>query len=214
MMAYSKLSKRPSMLRPFTGLKIEEFDRVYKTIESKYEEYENKRRDRPGRKRAIGQARKFRQGLLNRIIMLLVYYQLYISYSLAGFLFDLDQSNVHRNIKHLEPLVKKYIPLPKRVFKKTKEIEDMCELLKYFPDMKAFLDATEQEIPKPKNKRRRRSYYSGKKKRHTVKTQIITNKEGLIIDIIGHEHGSEHDYAIFKKKHPPLPPDVEIDADS
>ena len=42
--------------------------------------------------------------------------------------------------------------------------------------MKAFLDATEQEIPMPKNKRRRKSHYSGKKKRYTVKTQIITNK--------------------------------------
>jgi hypothetical protein len=30
--------------------------------------------------------------------------------------------------------------------------------------MKAFLDATEQEIPRPKNKRRRKSYYSEKRR--------------------------------------------------
>ena len=30
--------------------------------------------------------------------------------------------------------------------------------------MRGFLDATEQEIPRLKNKRRRKSYYSGKKK--------------------------------------------------
>jgi hypothetical protein len=28
--------------------------------------------------------------------------------------------------------------------------------------MEAFIDATEQEIPRPKNKRRRKNYYSGK----------------------------------------------------
>jgi hypothetical protein len=214
MMTYSKLSKKPNLFRAFTGLRIEEFDQLYKTIESKYEEYENERLDRPDRKRAIGQGRKFKLELLNRLIMLLVYYRLYITHSLTGFLFDLDQSNVHRNIRHLEPLVKNCLPLPKRVHKKIKRIGDINELLKYFPDMKAFLDATEQEIPRPKNKRRRKSYYSGKKKRHAVKTQIITNKDGLIIDLTGHERGKKHDYEIFKRKHPPLPPDVEVDADS
>lgn len=54
----------------------------------------------------------------------------------------------------------------------------MEELLKYFPELEAFLDTTEQEIPRPENRRRRKSYYSGKKKRHTVKTQIITNRNG------------------------------------
>lgn len=213
MMTYSKLSKKQSLFRTFTSLTIEEFDRLYQTIETKYEEYETERLDRADRKRAVGQERKFKLELLNRLIMLLVYYRLYITYSLTGFLFDLDQSNVHRNIKHLEPLVKKCIPLPKRVHKKTKKIGDLEELMNYFPDMKAFLDATEQEIPRPKNKRRRKSYYSGKKKRHTVKTQLITNKEGLIIDITGHEPGRKHDYEIFKRKHLPLPPDVELNAD-
>jgi len=44
--------------------------------------------------------------------------------------------------------------------------------------MKAFIDATEQEIPGPKNRRRQKTYYSGKKKRHTVKTQVMVNKKG------------------------------------
>jgi hypothetical protein len=120
---------------------------------------------------------------------------------------------VQRNIKYLEPLVEECIPLPKRVHEATKKINDEKELLKYFPEMKVFLDATEQEIPRPKNKRRRKSYYSGKKKRHTVKTQIMTNKNGLIIHKTGHVHGRKHDYDLFKDKHPPIPKDVEINAD-
>ena len=102
--------------------------------------------------------------------------------------------------------------IPDRVHKATKRIKNLEELLKYFPEMKAFLDATEQEIPRPKNKRRRKSYYSGKK-RHTVKTQIITNKDGLIIHKTGHVHGRKHDYDLFKDKHPPIPKDVEMNAD-
>ncbi len=59
MITYSKLSKKPNIFRTFTCLEIEEFDRLYKTIESGYREYEIKRLDRPDRKRAIGQGRKF-----------------------------------------------------------------------------------------------------------------------------------------------------------
>jgi hypothetical protein len=75
-------------------------------------------------------------------------------------------------------LVKECFPLPQRVHKATNRVGDMEELLKYFPELEAFLDTTEQEIPRPENRRRRKSYYSGKKKRHTVKTQIITNRNG------------------------------------
>jgi len=37
----------------------------------------------------------------------------------------------------------------------------------YFHGFRTFIDATEQEIPRPKNKGRGKSYYSGKRKRHT-----------------------------------------------
>jgi len=49
--------------------------------------------------------------------------------------------------------------------------------------------ASEQEIPRPNNKRRRKSYNSGKKKKHTVKTQDIVNSEGTILHKTGHERG-------------------------
>ena len=39
--------------------------------------------------------------------MVLVYYRLYITYTLTGFLFGLDQSNVCRDIQKIEWLNKK-----------------------------------------------------------------------------------------------------------
>jgi len=77
-----------------------------------------------------------------------------------------------------------------------------------FPGFKAFLDATEQEIPRPKSKRKRKTHYSGKKKKHTVKTQITVNKDGLIVHKAGHARGSRHDYSLFKWRHPSLPDNV------
>ena len=63
------------------------------------------------------------------------------------------------------------------------------KLKRHFPGFKAFVDSTEQEIPRPKNKRRRKSYYSGRRKKHTVKTQYMVNSEGLILHKTGHDWG-------------------------
>ena len=142
MMRYILVSKKPKMFSTFTGLSIEEFDRLYQTIEEKYDEYEKKRLDRKDRKNRIGQGRNFKLDLRDRLLMLMVYYRLYITYTLTEFLFNLDQSNVQKDIKYLEPLVEECIPLPKKVHEVTKKITDEKELLKYFPEMKVFLDAT------------------------------------------------------------------------
>lgn len=202
------------MFRSFAGLTIDEFNKLYETVEKKYDKFNEKRLSKRKRKHEIGQGRKFKHALKDRLLMLLIYYRLYITYALAGYLFSLDQSNVCRDIKMIEPLVKKCIPLPEKIYRKTQRIKDLEELEEYFPELKAFIDATEQEIPRPKNKRRRKSYYSGKKKKHTVKTQVLVNRKGLIIHKTGHDKGRKHDYDIFKKKHPDIPKDVEVGGDS
>ena len=214
MLTYEKLSRTPGLFHTFTGLTCEEFDRIYKQLEQQYPKYEQKRLGRKNRKRAIGAGRHYKLPLKERVLMLLFYYRLYTNLALAGFLFDLNLSNVSRNIATIEPLIKTCIPIPEKITKQTRQIHDLDELLKLYPEMKAFIDTTEQEIPRPKNKRRWKNYYSGKKKKHTVKTQIIVNKKGLILHKTKHRNGKQHDYDIFKKTGPPpIPPKVELGGD-
>ncbi len=40
-------------------------------------------------------------------------------------------------------------------------------------------------------------FYSGKKKRHTVKNQLTVNKDGYILHKVAYKKGRRHDY-IFK----------------
>jgi hypothetical protein len=108
--------------------------------------------------------------------MLLVYYRLYIAYTLAGVLFDLDQSNICRDIQKIESLVRQCIPIPQKIYNITKRLRTVDEVEQYFPGFISFIDSSEQQIPRPVDKRRRDAYYSGKKKRHTIKTQLMVNK--------------------------------------
>ena len=209
-MSYARLSKRPSLFKSFTGLDISEFDTISTEIESRYQEHERKRLSKRRRQRDVGAGRPFKLKVKERFLMLLVYYRLYITYTLSEFLFDLNQSNVYRDISILEPLVKRCIPLPEKLYKRTiRRARTIDEVEEFFPDFRAFIDATEQEIPRPKNKRKRKSYYSGKKKKHTVKTQYMVNNEGLILHKTGHKSGRKHDYDIYKHNHPITPLQVE-----
>jgi hypothetical protein len=61
----------------------------------------------------------------------------------------------------------------------------------------AFIDSTEQQIPRPVNKDRRKMYFSGKKKKHTIKNQLMVNKNGYILHKAAHKKGRRH-YYIYK----------------
>lgn len=59
------------------------------------------------------------------------------------------------------------------------------------------VDATESPIDRPKKGQKK--YYSGKKKRHTMKTQILFCKsKGLIVGVC-FDKGHVHDFEIFKE---------------
>jgi len=196
------------IFKSFSSLSVSEFDELYARIDEAYPAFEEKRLYRADRKRKVGAGHPFKLPLRDRLLMLLIYYRLYVTSTLLSFLFNLGQTNVLKNIRMLEPLVSIVLPLPRKVHQKARRLRTVDEIEELFPGFKAFLDATEQEIPRPKNKRKWKTHYSGKKKRHTVKTQITVNRDGLIIHKTRHARGSRHDYSLFRWSHPRLPGEV------
>ena len=92
---------------------------------------------------------------------------------------------------------KRCIPIPQKIYNKTKRLKTPEEVEKYFPGFLAFIDSTEQQqIPRPVDNNKRKMYYSlGKKKRHTlVKNQIMVNNRGYILHKVAHKKGKRHDY--------------------
>ena len=144
MFSYERLSKKPILFKSFTGLTIQEFDDLYeREIVKRYDKHEIKRLSkRKNRKRAMGAGRHFELNLKDRFLMLLVYYRLYVTYTLAGFLFDLDQSNICRNIQKIERLVRECLPVPQKIYSITKRLRTPDEVEEYFPGFMAFIDST------------------------------------------------------------------------
>jgi hypothetical protein len=90
-----------------------------------------------------------------------MYLRLYVSQALRGYLFNLDDSNVSREInKQMLPSLKEVLPLPRQeeLFSPVqqqakKPISTPDELLEAYPEFKEILAAaTQQEVPKAKEK--------------------------------------------------------------
>ena len=84
---------------------LSEINNIYEKITKRYDKHEIQRlsSERKDRERDIGTGRPFNLDIKNRFLMLLIYYRLYITYTLTGFLFDLDQkSNICRDIQKIE----------------------------------------------------------------------------------------------------------------
>lgn len=83
--------------------------------------------------------------------------------------------------------------------KRKKKIGTLEELLKKHPEFKEVLiGATEQELPKPKDKGRRKELYSGKRKRHTAKVQVVSTKNRLVLHLCRHVPGRVSDLVLLR----------------
>lgn len=204
MFNHKKLAKKRKQFLSVTGLTVQQFDSLSKEIQKNYNITEQKRLSKDKREREIGAGHKFDLSLKDRILMFMIYYRMYTTYDMLGMIFDLDKSNVMRDIKYLESAVKQSIPIPAKKYADSKKLKTIQELQQFFPDLIAITDGTEQQIPRPKNKKKRKTHYSGKKKKYTVQNQITVNLDGVIIHKSTHSPGSHHDYKIYKSKHPTL----------
>ena len=157
-----RLKRSPSNFRMLTGITPAEFDALVAKLAPLYAQAEARRKDRPGRRRKPGAGRKFTLPLAERLLMLLVYYRTYVTHAFLGFLFGVDDATVGRNVNPLQPLLAGIFRIPeRRVELRGDEVREL------------FFDCTEQPAYRPGPGKGQRGYYSGKKKRHTVKHQVV-----------------------------------------
>lgn len=197
MFNFNSLSKKPRHFQNFTGLTLSEFSILANSIKSDWEELRSQKRKQVDRKRKLGGGRKLSlPDLEDRLLVFLVYAKLYSSYLLLEYLFGVDESNICRIIKEFSPLLARKIII-NRSGKKITTLEELKEVI---PDLdEVLVDATEQKVPRPKKKRSRKKHHSGKKKAFTIKTQILTNSQGLILHVSASIPGRKHDYQHFKE---------------
>jgi DDE superfamily endonuclease/Helix-turn-helix of DDE superfamily endonuclease len=202
-----RLLDRPVTFRRLTGLSPQAFRRLLAELEPAWQQEQARRAARRPRRRRPGAGRRFALPLADRLLLLLLYYRTYVSHAFLAFLFGIDDSTVSRNLRRLEPLLAGIFRIPER---KVALTEDEIR--------EAFVDATERPTNRPKRGQKR--YYSGKKKRHTLKHQVVVvrkrkqrgrkrqKRRVRIAAVSGASPGSVHDKKVYDRSRLELPEGV------
>lgn len=202
----SKLMNKHVPFKRLLGINIDEFRYLSRQLAPAWRKTERMRLTRDNRKRKQGAGRRYSLGSMeDKLAMFLMYYRIYASQELISFLFGIDQSNVSRLIAKLEPLIEQAAdPSLKNYLEESKanrtkmKVLNLVEFTRQYPDAAALItDATEVRCNRPKRHEIQKQYYSGKRKCHTLKTQITISKNLRIVNVSKTYPGSVHDKKII-----------------
>lgn len=191
------------LMLALTGVTLQEFDNLIPAFSQSYFEEKRKQHRKNAKERKFGGGRiGFLKTIPDKLFFILFYYKCYPTYDLASLIFDCGRSNACRRqfqlSKSLEKTLGRKLVLPVR---KMKTLEEFFEA---FPGAReVFIDGTERPIQRPKDKKKQKANYSGKKKKHTRKNLIIADKRKRIGFLGKTVAGKIHDFAILKKQAPP-----------
>jgi len=226
MITYQNTSRRPAAFNSMFGFSVMAFDALYAEFEAAHQQRLAQsgvtRKDATPRKHKPGAGRKFRHSLRDRLLLALFWLRTYPTLELLGFFFCLDKTSAEDNLKDilatLETLAHFALEHPDKG--KRKKLRTLQEVMDAFPEVTLIIDAKEQRIQRPKNKKKpadpqtpdvpetkepsepdlQKPYYSGKKKCHTLKTQIGIRPDGSIEAVSPSvPGGANHDLTLLRE---------------
>lgn len=150
--------------------------------------------------------------LRDQLVLTLSYWRNYGTYLETGSKFGVSETTSFNICRWVEESLKNekmlHLPGKKELFAGKEKYEVVV------------FDVTECPIERPKRrkikrrKNRQRHFYSGKKKRHTIKEQIVVDQKSEKIIATNMACGKTHDFKIFKNSNNRVHPDTKIQGDS
>lgn len=201
MLTYYRIRRKPRLFKSFFGVTVAEFDTLYAQLLPVWSQLELQRLGQRQRQRAIGGGRTYSLSLRERLLMTLMWLKLYLNNDVLGYFFGVDAATASRNVRNILPALRMlgeatlgWPPPPRRG-----ETKNLAQALHAYPDLLAIVDATEQRVRRSRDDATQREHYSGKKKCHTRKTQIIVNEKGVIRAVSSSTPGRVHDLEHFRQ---------------
>ena len=177
------LRKRPAVFAHLTGLTVAAFDELAAEVAPAVEAAHRRRLDRPGRQRAPGGGDTFDLTTADQLLLTVVWLRQYPTNEVLGFLFGVSDSTASRARTRCLPALEKSgrdtmrMPDPGPGRRKR-----LPALLADTPGLAVVVDSFEQRTQRPR--RGQRAYYSGKKKAHTLKSQVAVDEQtGRLVDV-------------------------------
>ena len=177
--SFSAQLRRSACFHRLTGVHVATFERMVAQLRAPWEAAE-RRKTKSGRPWEVG-------GLEDHLLIMLLYYRCYVTQEFIGFFWKVDRSVICRAIRRIERHAQPLFGVRRDPQITRREAEALI------------VDCTEQPIQRPGDDAVQRAHYSGKKKRHTLKTEYVVTAQGRIVSVSDSHPGSRHDLTIRRE---------------
>jgi hypothetical protein len=211
---YEHLSRHQRIFLSMTGLRLSEFDPlVCEVLPPLAMAHHATRHSRKKRKRAVGAGHPFELDWRDQVLLTVVWLRHYPTQEVLGYLFGVSDTTALRAIARVLPVLEESgrdrMRLPDPGKKRRRQLD---ELLKDTPELAVLIDSFEQRVQRPKNQNKepgqageqaqsqKDTYYSGKKKQHTLKAQVAVDEtSGKVVDVSLSVPGPTADLKLLKE---------------
>lgn len=200
LLRYRHVSRFPRVFKAMTGLDVLEFDALVRDILPRYTLAEQIRLTRSERKRARGAGHPFTLDARDQVLLTVVWLRQYPLHEVLAYLFAISDSTVSRAIARMLPLVeaagRDTMRMPDPGKKRRRNLD---ALLAETPELAVVIDTFEQRVQRPRERAAAKNLYSGKKKQHTLKSQVAIDEDtGRIVDIADSAPGPKGDIKVLE----------------
>jgi DDE superfamily endonuclease len=203
MIRYATLRLTPKIFPALTGLTLEEFEPFateFAAAHARARATSSHTKKGTPRRRAAGAGAPPSLDLTDRLLMAPVWLRIYPTDEVLGWLFDLEKSNAWENVQEALAVLGTSADFPfERPAAERAKLATPAAVIAAFPEVKILIDGKEQAFRRPQGWDQQKPFYSGKKKRHTVKNQIVCTPEGRIGGVSETAPGSTHDLTLMRE---------------
>jgi len=200
MLRYTALSAHPRVFLSMTGLHVADFDALVAAVLPALRRADHARRSQRPRQRAVGGGHPYELSGRDQILLTVVWLRQYPIHEVLAYLFGVSDSTVSRVIHRVLPLLEQAgrdtmrLPDPGKKHRRT-----LDALLADLPEVVVIIDSFEQRVQRPSNRQAADDLYSGKKKQHTLKSQVAVDEEGRIVDVAESARGPTADITLLEQ---------------
>lgn len=193
-----------------TGLSIGEFDRLEKGLRSRLHTAYAERLARANRRRAPGAGGRFHLSLRDQVLLTVVWLRRYPINAVLGWLFGVEETTALRTARRVLPVLEAAGLDSMRWSDPGKgkrpdladllaTVPGLSDLAGTVPELAVVVDSFEQRVQRPRDRAEADTYYSGKKKQHTLKSQVaVDGRDGRLRDISASVRGPTSDLTLLK----------------
>lgn len=192
------IQESPKRSKGLLGISYEQFLQLVRQAEKHAQQQQVQRERTKIRLNAKGGGRPPKLTIAEQVCLCLFYLRHLPTFEVLGLQFGVSKSEANDTFHDWLVVLRELLPasLLEQLEHEVDELEMVLELLSEF---RLIVDSTEQPRERPGDQKEQQQCFSGKKKQHTFKNQLITLPEGKdIVDVMVGAPGPTSDISLFR----------------